>query len=127
MNQINIQIPEGHVIDTEKSDLEQGKIVFKKKEVLPWRECTHLLTGYCVAPDSDIIQIDKRDRCFSDDINRNIFATKKQAKSMLAMAQLSQIIQNDERFGGPITDEEWKGENTKYSIDRYDNEIIKEQ
>ena len=125
MKEIKIQIPEGYEgIDEEKSNLEEGVIVFKKKEVTPWRECTHILTGYCVAPDSDIIQIGKRDRCFSDDINRNIFATKKQAESMLAMAQLSQIIQNDPRFGGPITDEEWKNKDIgKRVIVRSSDEI----
>lgn len=124
MEQILIQIPEGHVIDTEQSNLEEGKIVFKKKEVTPWREYTHLLTGYFVAPDSDIIQIDKNDEFFNDDINRNIFATERQARSMRAMAQLSQIIQNDKRFGGPITDEEWEDEDMlKYVIVRSSNEI----
>ena len=124
MEQVNIQIPEGYVINLEKSNLEEGKIVFKKKEVAPWREYTHILTGYCVAPDSRIIQIDKSDKCFTDDINRNIFATEKQAQSMLAMAQLSQIIQNDPRFGGPITDEEWDDEYTeKYIIVRSSDEI----
>lgn len=127
MKEIKIQIPEGYEgIDEEKSNLAEGKIVFKKKEIAPWREYTHLLTGYFVAPDGDIIQVDKTDRCFNDDINRNIFATKKQAESMLAMAQLSQIIKNDSRFGGPITDKEWKEDDTKYTIDRYDNTIITE-
>lgn len=124
MEQILIQIPEGHVIDTEQSNLEEGKIVFKKKEVTPWKECAHLLTGYCIIPDSNIIQIDKKDMCFNDAINRNVFASKKQAQSMLAMAQLSQIIQNDERFGGPITDEEWEDSSIqKYVIIRIKGEI----
>lgn len=39
--------------------------------------------------------------------NYNIFATEKQAKSALALAQISQIMANDERFGGVVTDEEW--------------------
>lgn len=121
---INIDIPEGFVIDTQKSNLEEGRIVFKKKEVAPWREYTHILTGYCVAPDSRIIQINKSDKCFTDDINRNVFATEKQAQSMLAMAQLSQIIQNDPRFGGPITDEEWNNEDLlKYTIVRSSDEL----
>ena len=125
MTEIKIQIPEGYEgIDEEKSNLEEGVIVFKKKELTPWREYTHILTGYYVAPDSRIIQINKSNKCLTDDINRNIFATKKQAESMLAMAQLSQIIQNDPRFGGPITDEEWLNRDMyKYIIDRYDNDI----
>ena len=39
--------------------------------------------------------------------NYNIFATEKQAKSALAMARISQIMANDKRFGGIVTDEEW--------------------
>ena len=35
------------------------------------------------------------------------------------MAQLSQIMANDERFGGPITDKEWNNPNIfKYVIGR---------
>jgi len=37
----------------------------------------------------------------------NIFATEKQAKSALAMTRISQIMANDERYGGVVTDEEW--------------------
>lgn len=50
------------------------------------------------------------------------FASKKQAKSALAMAMISQIMTNDiENFGGVITDEEWDNDNRKYHIYRYGN------
>ena len=129
MKEIKIQIPEGYEgIDEEASNLAEGKIVFKKKEVLPWKEYTHILTGYFVSTSSDIVRIDKINKCFSDNAaDRNIFATKKQAQSMLAMAQLSQIIQNDKRFGGPITDEEWNTAAVKkYCIIRDRNGISKD-
>ncbi|MBP5220585.1 MAG: hypothetical protein J6034_07790 [Bacteroidaceae bacterium] len=49
----------------------------------------------------------------------DIFATEKQAKSALAMARISQIMANDPRFGGVITDEEWGNEEVcKYEIAR---------
>jgi hypothetical protein len=49
----------------------------------------------------------------------HIFATEKQAKSALAMARISQIIDNDiENFGGVVTDEEWKNNEWKYVIYR---------
>ena len=53
------------------------------------------------------------------------FATKKQAKSALAMAMISQIMANDvEHFGGVITDEEWKDLTVeKYAICRLNNAI----
>lgn len=54
----------------------------------------------------------------------NIFATEKQAKSALAMARISQIIANDERFGGVITDKEWSNWKKPLVIDRRNNNLI---
>lgn len=53
------------------------------------------------------------------------FATRKQAKSALAMAMISQIMANDvENFGGVVTDEEWKDLTVeKYAICRLNNAI----
>lgn len=67
--------------------------------------------------------------CFSDIIYNSLtqynqktyryFATRKQAKSALAMARISQIMANDiENFGGAITDEEWKNDECKFVIYR---------
>ena len=54
----------------------------------------------------------------------HIFATEKQAKSALAMARISQIMDNDvENFGGVITDEEWQNDEWKFVIHRGDNRI----
>jgi hypothetical protein len=52
-------------------------------------------------------------------MEQKFFATKKQAKSALAMARISQIMTNDiENFGGVVTDEEWKSNKWKYVIYR---------
>lgn len=52
-------------------------------------------------------------------IHRNIFATKMQARSALAMSRISQIMANDiKNFGGPITDMEWGSKELKYVIYR---------
>ncbi len=53
------------------------------------------------------------------------FASRKQAKSALAMAMISQIMANDiEHFGGVITDDEWKDLTVdKYVIHRLNNAI----
>ena len=53
--------------------------------------------------------------------NYNIFATEKQAKSALAMARISQIMANDERFGGAITDKEWNYDKKHIIIRRGNN------
>jgi len=124
MEQILIQIPEGHVIDTEKSNLTKGRIVFKKKGATPWRNNKNaLLSGYYVTTEANIESVEG---LFNVSNVWNVFATKKQAQSMLAMARLSQIIKNDERFGGPITDEEWNTAKVdKYCIVRESNDICK--
>lgn len=125
MEEIKIQIPEGHEIDLEKSNLAEGKVVFKKKGETPWKDERHAITGFYIDDDSIIQHIIAKDTFyFGDKDDKNIFATEKQAKSALAMAQLSQIIQNDKRFGGPITDKEWLNDSTKkYCIFRKTNNI----
>ena len=73
--------------------------------------------GFFIGAYGDIIEVPKLPNTVS---NYNIFATKKQVKSALAMARISQIMANDiENFGGVITDEEWaNGWQAKYSIIR---------
>lgn len=125
MNEIKITIPEGYVgIDEKKSNLAEGKIVFKKKDI-PWRDKHNAMYGYFISNDSIIRRVQEPCCCFSDDkCDHNVFATERQAKSMLAMAQLSQIIANDERFGGPITEEEWENETLpKHVIVRSSSEL----
>lgn len=55
------------------------------------------------------------------------FATEAQAKSALAMSRIGQIIANDKRFGGPITEEEWANFTwNKFCISRgYANRIVR--
>lgn len=123
MTEIKIQIPEGYEgIDEEKSNLEEGVIVFKKKGATPWRNDKNArLSGYFVSDEADIEDIQDM---YNVSNAWNVFATKKQAQSMLAMARLSQIIKNDKRFGGPITDEEWPDfEIRKYVISRFNDDI----
>lgn len=45
---------------------------------------------------------------FNDEHSCDIYYTEAQARSAMAMARISQIMANDERFGGVITDEEWE-------------------
>lgn len=122
MNEIKIQVPDGFDgIDEEKSDLSNGIIIFKEKKHTPWRYTKPKLDGWYVGTFSGIRHT--QDSVWDTD-NMNKFATEKQARAMLAMAQLSQIIQNDERFGGVVTDEEWGNEcKTKYTISRSRNVI----
>ena len=122
--EIKINVPEGYEIDKKNSTFE--KIVFKKKEEESWREresadSTEPLSGYYIDMCSGIYS----DNHYHTSYNRNVFATEKQAKSALAMAQISQIMANDERFGGPVTDEEWKDlDIKKWVIRRRNNDVF---
>ena len=70
-----------------------------------WRDSDDYFEGYYIENDSDI---EFASGCpISDPHDYNLFATAKQAKSALAMARISQIMANDKRFGGVVTDEEW--------------------
>lgn len=108
--ELKIIPPEGFEIDKENSTFK----CIKFKPIKRWRDTDFLVEGYYIIS-SDIYQI--RDSTWS--YNKNAFATKKQAKSALAMAQISQIMANDKRFGGVVTDEEFEdGDVCIYSINR---------
>jgi len=78
--------------------------------------------GWCLAYNGKVI------KAYSNGKEKNywksIFAEKKQAQAAAAAAQISQIMANDERFGGVVTAEEWNKESvTKYVICREKDEI----
>lgn len=52
--------------------------------------------------------------------DKNIASSYKVAKSMQAMAMISQLILY---YGGEITDEEWENDERKFVIEKYHNEI----
>ena len=86
-----------------------------------WRDDeSATICGFSITMDSEIKQADGLNNCH----NRDIFATEKQAKSALAMAQISQIMANDPRFGGFVTNEEWEDSTVdKFIIYRGGNNI----
>lgn len=86
-----------------------------------WRDNEkNTISGYYIYIDSRITYSEDHSNTKE---NYNLFATKKQAKSALAMAQISQIMANDERFGGIVTDEEWCDNNWLYVIIRNNNAL----
>lgn len=120
--EIKINVPEGFEIDKENSTFE--KIIFKKKKSERWRDNKDAeFYGYYIGLDGDIYKSNGYNTpdCYG------IFATEKLAKAALAAARISQIMANDSRFGGIITDKEWKDpELIKYVIlrDNYLGENI---
>lgn len=55
--------------------------------------------------------------------NYDVFATQKQARSALAMARISQLIAHDERYGGVVTEEEFRLAHGVYIITRVEDII----
>ena len=96
---LTIEIPDGY----DDAELIDNKIVFKKKENTPWRQQKRSMSGYWISKYSGI---QEEESVSNTSDNRNVFATEKHAKAALAMAQISQIMANDERFGGPVTMDE---------------------
>lgn len=123
--EVTIVPPEGYEIDKENSTL--GHIVFKKIETKPyrWRDDDEAkMNGYYIEEyTSEVKPVHGATNYIC---NYNIFATEKQAYSALAMARISQIMENDKRFGGAVTDEEWKvnNGNMKYAISRFGDDIL---
>jgi hypothetical protein len=122
---IKINVPDGYEIDKENSTFECIK--FKKKEI-SWRSTEanssnyiNKMSGYTIGVGSEPLEVKN---WLHTKFNRFLFATEKQAKSALAMAQISQIMANDKRFGGVVTDEEFKDKNKwVYAINRDQNTI----
>ena len=91
MKTINIEIPDGHEIDQEKSNLAEGKIVFKQsKKALPktWGELNTLLGAFSIDGFSRVQQVYHQKTTNSV---KNKFVTRKQAEASIALAQLSQL------------------------------------
>ena len=87
MKTFNIEIPDGYEIDQEKSTFE--KIVFKEiKKGLPksWEELIRI-EGYYIGTCAGVSDYQGA----SKEVNKNVFATRKQAEAAVALAQLSQL------------------------------------
>lgn len=116
--EINISIPKGYEIDKKKSTFE--KIVFKK--IRSWKDdISAKISGFFI--DHFTSKIILSSSVSNSPQNYNTFATEKQAKSALAMARISQIMANDVRFGGNVTDKEWNDSCIKYTISRRENNV----
>lgn len=75
------------------------------------------LSGYVIIADATLNEYEGK----AFYANKNVAASEKVAKSMLAMAQISQLMPY---YGGEITDEEWKdGYINKFMIYRVGNMI----
>ena len=78
------------------------------------------ITGYWINDDAELCK--SYNLCYSENSN-NVFFSEKEAKSALAMAQISQLMPY---YGGAITTEEWNTpDTTKFTIERVKDGILK--
>lgn len=118
MKTINIEIPKGHEIDQEQSNLSEGRIVFKEiKKELPkkWEELPSI-KGWWVGDTSRVFEANTT----ANKINKLIFATKELAEASIALAQLSQLREVYRDGWEP----DWNDQNQpKYTIYFWRNKI----
>ena len=102
----------GYRYDTKKKEL---------KKMTCWRyDSKSIKDGYHINENSQITVSAGNENV---EANFNIFAKEQQARSSLAMSQISQIMENDPRFGGVVTDKEWLEKSYKYVITRANNKL----
>ena len=103
--EVRISIPEGYEIDNEKSSFE--KIVFKKiksgEVIKTWddlvdKKITAYLGSRYITTDCTISELSKYHIIKNTD--KNVAINERVAKSMLAMAQISQLMPY---YGGAVT------------------------
>lgn len=118
---INIVPPEGYEVDKEKSTFE--KIVFKKKNS-DINNSDKQVLGYYYSSINHAI-VESTPYPLKDyKLTRHYSASEKVARSNMAKNRISHILKYDKRFGGEITDEEWKnGCIDKYVILRMGHKI----
>lgn len=112
MQTITIKVPN----DCEVQVVKKEPIIKTYQDLIHYKE---EIKGYWVGVNGEVIP------CYSDNLgtfSKIIAASEKVAKSMLAMAMISQLMPY---YGGAITDEEWKGTKCKYIITLYQGETIK--
>lgn len=115
MKTITIQIPDDCEVQIVKKEEKKEPVIRTYQDLIDNK--VTIGEGYWIDKDSKICST----HCFfliSSD--KNVAASKKVAKSMLAMAMISQLMPY---YGGAITDEEWKNDSIKHVIGKYMNDI----
>jgi len=110
MKNINIEIPKGHEIDIKNSNLEEGSIVFQKKEIkLPTtnKECIEFAPDISYSISNFIESVKECDEKLNFG-NKYVMSTKELAEAFLALIQLVKFrdIWNDgwkPNYGNNIT------------------------
>lgn len=119
MKQVVIEIPD----DKEVQWIDNVLTLVDKKPKVEIKTYDDLITnevklsGYVIIADATLNEYEGK----AFYANKNVAASEKIAKSMLAMAQISQLMPY---YGGEITNEEWENSSTdKYIIRALGNKI----
>lgn len=116
MSKITIEVPDDCKVQIVRKEEKKEPVIKTYKDLIHYKK---EIKGYWVDIDGKPIP------CYSDNLggfSNTIAASEKVAKSMLAMAMISQLMPY---YGGEITDEEWNTGKWKYSIIKLNNKIYK--
>ena len=123
MKELRVEVPQGYEIDKESSTFEciKFKPIRDIKTTEDLIETDGRITGYWINDDAEICE--SYSLCYRE-YNNNVFLSEKEARSALAMAQISQLMPY---YGGAITDEEWESKDISkiYTIERIGNKIFR--
>ena len=91
----------------------------------PWgSDSSQTIEGAYIDLDAHIIEISRDNNIKNLPENYNVGADVKTARAALAMLRISMLIKMDERYGGPVTNDEWESQDDKFVIDREYTRII---
>lgn len=121
MQKVIINVPDGYEVQIVKKE-EEDKENKKDTKIRTYKDLINNkieVKGYYITNISNINDANG----FANDSNKNIALSEKVAKSMLAMAMISQLMPY---YGGEITDEEWNDnyKSSKYVITKQGNNCI---
>lgn len=120
MKTITIQVPDDCEVQIVRKEEKKGPVIKTYQDLID--NATKINVGYWIELNSNIHKTCNYIINTEDD--KNIAASEKVAKSMLAMAQISQLMPY---YGGEVTDEEWYDINLlKHCITCRNNEVYKE-
>lgn len=120
MKTITIQVPDGCEVQIVRKEEKKEPVIRTYQDLIDNKA---EITGYYIDTESSNI-MDIFVSVPAENMNRNVASSEKVAKSMLAMAQISQLMPY---YGGAITDEEWCNINLlKHCITCRNNQVYKE-
>lgn len=116
MKTITIQVPDGCEVQIIRKEEKKEPVIRTYQDLIDNKV---EITGCYIDTESSNI-MDLFVSVPAGNINRDVAISEKVAKSMRAMAMISQLMPY---YGGAITDEEWGMETDKYIITRIGNKI----